>query len=393
MSTTALPGLSLSLVRAESSGIREIAQAARKVPGAIRLDTGEPSFRTPGHISDAGKEAIDRGMTRYTDAQGILPLREALVGKLDLVNRLQVSPDNIVCGPGGVGVLAAALAATVSSGDEILLPDPGWPNTSIMVSWLGAAEIRYPCVASNAYLPDLDWIERAITPKTRALLINSPNNPTGAVYPREVLNELAAIAERHNLWVISDECYDQIVFGDGPAAPSISEVTDRERLIVAYTFSKTYAMTGWRLGYGVGSPAVVDSMVKFLQSTISSVSSIAQWAGIVALTGPQDCVAEMVTAYQRRRDLAVAALKEGGLFVAEPQGAFYVMADIRASRLEARDFAFQLLAEEHVSVTPGTAFGHVAKAAVRLSLASSDDELVEGIGRLSDFTARRRLAN
>ena len=381
--------MSPSLLRAESSGIREIAQAARQIPGAIRLDTGEPNFRTPPHIADAGKRAIDIGLTHYTDTQGILPLRQALVAKLNQVNRIRAEPEEIVCGPGGVGVLAAALASVVSSGDEILLPDPGWPNTSIMANWLDAREVRYPCQPGAGFQPDIQSIEGAITLKTKVLLINSPNNPTGAVYPRAVLAELATIAERHNLWVVSDECYDQIVFGETAAAPSIADYLDRDRLIVVFTFSKTYAMTGWRLGYAVARPEVVDSMVKFLQSTSSSVSSITQWAGLEALTGPQQCVAEMVSTYRRRRDLAVGLLAEADLLVSRPDGAFYVMADVERTGLTSREFAFQLLADAKVSVSPGSAFGNVADRAVRLSLASSDEDLVDGIERLRDFTARR----
>jgi aspartate aminotransferase len=382
----------MPLVRAESSGIREIAQAARKVPGAIRLDTGEPNFRTPQHIADAGKRAIDNGLTHYTDTQGILPLREALKQKLHRVNGIRAESEQIVCGPGGVGVLAAALASVVSNGDEILLPDPGWPNTSIMATWLGAREIRYPCRAADGYMPDLQFVKQAITARTRVLLINSPNNPTGAVYPESVLAELGALAERNNMWVVADECYDQIVFGEAAAAPSVAAFVDRERLIVGFTFSKTYAMTGWRLGYAVAPDQVAESMVKFLQSTSSSVSSITQWAGVEALTGSQDCVAEMVGAYRRRRDLAVALLTDADLPVTRPEGAFYIMVGIEGTGLTARQFALELLAERKVSVSPGSAFGKVADQAVRVSLASSDEDLVEGIKRLLDFSAQRQEA-
>jgi len=384
-----LPPLSPLLLRAQSSGIREIATAARLIPGAIRLDTGEPNFRTPQHIAEAGKDAIDKGLTHYTDTQGILPLRQALAEKLERVNGLRTTPEQIVCGPGGVGVLAAALAALLAPGDEILLPDPGWPNTSIMTMWLGGKEVRYRCESSDGFIPDFDQLEALITPKTKVLLINSPNNPTGAVYDDQVLARLASIASRHNLWVVSDECYDQILLSGSGAAPSIASFIDRDRVVSVFTFSKTYAMTGWRLGYGVAHADVVESMVKFLSSSSSSISSITQWAGLAAIIGPQQCVADMVSAYRRRREIAVTLLREAGLLVSEPKGAFYIMANVASSGLTGRQFAFQLLSEMGVSVTPGSAFGEIAESAVRVSLASSDEDLVEGLGRLCEFSSAR----
>ncbi len=385
MAPTPLPPLSRPLLQAHHSGIREVSNAALTMPGAIRLEVGQPDFRTPDHIGQAAKDAIDRGFTTYTPTPGIMALRQAIAGKLQRVNGITVSPAQIACTPGGVGALAAALAAVLGDGDEVLMPDPGWPNTSVVVRWARGREVRYPCPPELGFQPDLDRLESLITGRTRAILVNSPNNPTGAVYGEPVLERIAEIARRHDLWVVSDECYDQIVLDGREVAPSLARFLDDGRVITAFTFSKTYAMTGWRLGYAVAQPEVIDSITKFLESTSSCVSAISQRAGIAALTGPQHCVAEMVGAYRRRRDLAADILREAGLLITEPQGAFYVMADISPSRLDAREFAFRLLRERQVAVAPGTTFGSTVPHSVRISLASADSDLREGLGRLCEF--------
>ena len=210
------------------------------------------------------------------------------------------------------------------------------------------------------------------------MVVNSPNNPTGAIYPRKTIEKLVELAQRHNLWMISDECYDQIVL-DGSWTSPASLAPDDPRIASVFTFSKTYSMTGWRLGYVAGSAELIDTATKVLESNSSCTSTISQVAAEAAIDGPQDCVTEMVTAYRRRRDLVVDLLREAGLFIAEPAGAFYIMADISPSGLDSRSFAFELLRKKGVSVAPGSAFGEVGKDAVRISLASSDQDLREGV--------------
>jgi aspartate/methionine/tyrosine aminotransferase len=226
-----------------------------------------------------------------------------------------------------------------------------------------------------------------ITPRTKLLLINSPNNPTGAVYPLATVERLIDVAQRHNLWLLSDECYDQILL-DGTWTSPAALAPDDPHIASVFTFSKTYAMTGWRMGYVAGSAALLDSVTKVLESNSSCVSTITQVAGEAALDGPQDCVTEMNAAYRRRRDSVVRILRDAELFISEPKGAFYVMADVSPSGLSSRDFAFRLLRERGVAVAPGTAFGEVASGAVRISLASSDADLREGVGRLAEFVHR-----
>jgi aspartate/methionine/tyrosine aminotransferase len=387
MARISLPLLAHGVTETAHSGIREIANEALRTPGAIRLDVGQPDFPTPQHIKDAGKLAIDQNKTFYTHTQGLLSLREKLVAKLARVNGIQSSPDRIAVGPGGVGALAAVLGAVVEPGDEVMLPDPGWPNYRMMLAWTGAREVRYPCPPSHGFQPDLDALAALITPKTKVLLINSPNNPTGAVYPRETIEDFVALAQKHNLWLVSDECYDQLILNGSWTSPATLAPHD-PRIVSVFTFSKSYAMTGWRIGYVAGSAALIDNATKVLESNSSCVSTISQVAAEAALDGPQECVTEMVHAYRHRRDLVVDLLKEGGLFISEPAGAFYCMADITRSGMHARELAFALLRERGVSVAPGTAFGRIAANSVRISLASSDQDLREGVGRLAEFVRR-----
>jgi len=384
MARLSLPSLSHLPSEAAHSGIREIGNEALRTPGAIRLDVGQPNFPTPNHIGDAGKRAIDEHKTYYTHTQGILSLREKIVAKLERVNGIKVTPDRIACAPGGVGAIAAVFGAVLEPGDEVMLPDPGWPNTRLMLTWTAARGVFYPCSAADGFQPDIEVMERLITPRTKLLLINSPNNPTGAVYPRATIERLIELAQRHNLWLLSDECYDQIILDGGWTSPASLAPND-PRIVSIFTFSKSYSMTGWRIGYAAGSDELIDTATKVLESNSSCVSTITQVAAEAALDGPQDCVGEMVAAYRHRRDVVVDILREAEMLINEPTGAFYCMADISRARLPAREFAFRLLRERGVSVAPGTAFGDVAAGAVRISLASSDTDLREGVGRLAEF--------
>ena len=388
MARLSLPSLAHRPSEVGHSGIREIANEAIRTPGAIRLEVGQPNFPTPQHIGDAGKRAIDEGKTFYTHTQGLLSLREKLVAKLDRVNGIKVTPDRITCGVGGVGAIAAFFAAVLEDGDEVLLPDPGWPNFRMMMSWTRAQAVFYPCRPADGFQPDLDALAHLFTPRTKVLVINSPNNPTGAVYPRATVEKLIEMAQRHNVWLLSDECYDQILL-DGSWTSPASIASDDPRIASVFTFSKTYSMTGWRLGYLAGNAELLDTMTKVLESNSSCVSTISQVAAEAAIDGPQDCVTEMVSAYRRRRDVVVDLLREADLFISEPAGAFYIMADISRSGLDSHSFAFEFLRKRGVSVAPGTAFGEIARHAVRISLASSDEDLREGVGRLAEFVHQR----
>src|SRR6202163_2300485 len=260
-----MPSLAWLPAEAHHSGIREIANEALRTPGAIRLDVGQPNFPTPKHIGDAGKRAIDENQTYYTHTQGLLSLREKLVAKLARVNGIHVTPDRIACTPGGVGAIAAVFAAVLEDGDEVLLPDPGWPNFRMMLSWTDAKGAFYPCRPADGFQPDLDALASLITPRTKILVVNSPNNPTGAIYPLDTIKRVVELAQRHNLWLVSDECYDQIVL-DGTWTSPASLAPDDPRIASVFTFSKPYSITGWRIGYVAGSAELIDTATKVLES-------------------------------------------------------------------------------------------------------------------------------
>jgi aspartate aminotransferase len=387
--TTTLPlQLARGFPRSDPSAIREIANASARVPGAIRLDVGDPDIPTPSHIARAGCDAIEAGDTKYTATQGYELLRYSICRKLERVNGIHARPDQVVCSTGSTSAIAAALAVTVNPGDEVLIPDPCWPNYLLMATLLGIRAARYPCPRTNGYIPHLTSLEERITPRTRAILVNSPNNPTGAVYPANAMRGIVELALRRGLWIISDESYDQITFG--PEAVSPATIIDDGRVISCFTFSKTYSMTGWRLGYAVSSPTVAESMVKALQAMTASPSSIAQRAGQAALDGPQECVATVVQAYRFRRDSAVDILARAGLLAVAPSGTMYVLADVSPAGPDSREFALRLLHDRQVSVAPGAAFGDVTEGTVRISLVTPEPSAREGIERLVECVQSRR---
>ncbi len=279
-----------------------------------------------------------------------------------------------------MGGIAAAIAALVEPGDEVLLPDPAWPNYRLMLSWSHGVLVPYPCSPANKFLPEPAEIEKLITPRTKLIVVNSPSNPTGALFPRKLLEELVGLAVKHNLYLLSDECYDQVILDGEHVSPA--SFCDDGRVISAFTFSKTYAMTGWRVGYVVASADISDSITKILESNSSCLPAICQRAAEAALDGPREPLEKMVDAYRQRRDLCVGLLEEAGLLISRPQGAFYIMADVSGSGMDSREFAFDLVKTKQVAVAPGVAFGRVAKDSVRISLASSPEDLSTGIARI-----------
>jgi aspartate aminotransferase len=380
MATIPLQAIASGPAEAAHSGIREVVNLALATPGCIRLEVGEPNFPTPPHIVEAAIEFARKGHIKYTATAGLLSLRERLVAKLDHVNGIAAGVDNINCSVGGVGGIAAAMTALLEPGDEVLVPDPAWPNYRLMLAAVHGVLVPYPCPPDNQFLPDPAEIERRITPRTRLMIVNSPCNPTGAVFPRDLLERLVDVAVRHNLYLLSDECYDEVIL-DGEHISPASFCTDG-RVISAFTFSKTYAMTGWRVGYVVANTQISDSITKVLESNSSCLPAICQKAAEAALDGPREPLQEMVKAYRQRRDLCVELLEEAGMLISRPQGAFYIMANVGGSKLDSREFAFDLVKSKKVAVAPGTAFGDSARSAVRISLASAPEDLSLGIARM-----------
>ncbi len=370
------------------SGIREIMDLALTVPGAIRLETGEPNFPTPQHICEAACRAAYDGYTKYTPNPGLLTVREAVAAKLARVNGIEADPDSVVMTHGALSGLMTSCLATLEPGDELLLPDPGWPNWEMMALTAGGNPRRYPVLKEDGFLPTAAQIEPLIGSRTKALLLNSPANPTGAVIDRERLSEVLELARMHDLWVISDEVYDEFTFGVEHTCAARLDTDGR--VISVFSLSKTYAMTGWRVGYVVAPPTALALMKKLQEPVIGCISGVTQKAAEAALTGPQACVEEMRAEYRRRRDMVLGLLEPSGLAASRPDGAFYVMIDVSSVTDDTYAFAKGLLSAQQVAVAPGEAFGPSGKGLVRVSLATDPDALTEGVRRLVDYIGQSK---
>ncbi|MEX1134809.1 MAG: pyridoxal phosphate-dependent aminotransferase [Acidimicrobiia bacterium] len=363
------------------SGIREFFDLANRIPDAIHLEMGEPDFATPEHIRDAAARAANDGYTRYTPNAGIPQLREAIARKLEARNGIDASPDQVVVTPGAIAALYGTVMALCDPGDEILISDPAWPNYAMLAGLQGVGVVRYPMLPEHRMQPKAEQIEPLITDRTKILLINSPCNPTGTVIDQRHLEDLLDLADTHNLWVLSDEVYDEIVF-DSDTVKSPAAQDKAGRVVSVFSFSKTYAMTGWRVGYAVAPPELAPYLVKIQEPVTACVNAPAQMAAVAALEGPQDCVTEMRDAYEKRRDGVVEILGQAGVPFIRPAGAFYLWINIAGSDMGSNDFARVLLEGHHVAVTPGRAFGPAGEDFVRVSLASKTEELNEGTTRL-----------
>jgi aspartate aminotransferase len=386
MRPAAAPAAAPTAAGMPRSGIREIMDLAWATPDCIHLEVGEPSFATPPHIVDAAARAAQDGWTKYVPNAGLPVLREAIAGKLRRHNGVQVDPGQVVVTAGGVQALYAAMLAVTEPGDHVLLPDPGWPNFAMIAHLLHLSPDFYPLRADHRFLPSIEDLERSLTPKTRLIVVNSPSNPLGSVIPASLLREIVTFAERHGLWVISDECYDAITLE--PGFSSVAAAGDPDRVLSCFSFSKTYAMTGWRVGYVAAPPKIAPVLQKLQEPIIACVNAPAQMAALAALTGPQDAVHQMVSDYRRRRDLLQALLSERGISFLPPAGAFYAWVSLGTQAPPAREFAARLLAERKVAIAPGTAFGAEGEGWVRLSLATDTDFLLEGARRLAGLLMR-----
>jgi len=363
---------------------------AREVDSPVMLANGDPNFVTPAHIIDAAAAAAHAGGTGYSPGDGLLSLREAVAAKLGRVNRIQAAVDQVCITTGACGGLYTTLMVLLDPGNELLIPDPGWSNYAAMVHVLNATPVAYPLRPQSGWAVDLDAVQASITPRTRGILLNSPSNPTGAVESAETLARILAIAEEHDLWVISDEAYDQLTF-DGPGV-STASLGGEDRVISIFAFSKTYAMTGWRVGYVTGPKAFTRQLSLHQEPVVSCASTVSQHAALAALAGPQDCVTEMVDAYRRRRDLAASILTEGGVPFVMPHGAFFLMVDIRAIGLDSWTCALAMLREHGVGTVPGLAFGSAGEGFLRVTLAAADEQIAAGLSRLVPAYANLMLA-
>jgi aspartate aminotransferase len=352
----------------------------------IHLQIGEPDFDTPAHVRDAAKRALDAGATHYAPFPGIPELREAIAADVEARKGFAADPSQVFVTVGGKGVMLYAILGLVDPGDEVIVPDPGYPIYESLTRFIGAVPVPIPIRMEHEFRLDVDELEALITPRTRMLIINSPANPTGGVLTREDLTRIAALAEAHDLWILADEIYGRILY-DGAEHVSIASLPGMaDRTIVLDGFSKTFAMTGWRLGYAVVPPSLIPTYSQLIINTISCAPTFVQMGAVAALTGPQDDVDAMLVEFRARRDLVVEGLNGiPGVRCAKPFGAFYVFPEISGTGLDGGNLAERLLHEAGVCVLAGTAFGGVGTGHVRISYANSRENLTEALGRIGSF--------
>ncbi len=360
----------------------------------IGFGAGEPDFETPAHIKEAAVRAIEAGFTRYTPVAGIPELLEAVSQKLQKDNGLAYEPRNIVVANGAKHALCNALAALLNPGDEVVIPAPYWVSYPEMVKINDGVPVVIQTKKENNFCPSPEDLKQALTPKTKAIIINSPGNPTGQVYSKEQLQAIADFAVQHNLFVIADEIYEKLIYGDSEHV-SIASLGEeiKKRTVLVNGVSKTYAMTGWRIGYSASTAEIAKIMSSIQSHATSHANSIAQKAAVAALTGPQDCVQEMKEAFDARRKTMVGKIRSiPGLSCIEPQGAFYLFVDVSSTFGRAYngrtvnssdDFAAALLEEKQVAVVPGTGFG--APDYIRLSYALATEQMLKGLERIAAF--------
>jgi aspartate/methionine/tyrosine aminotransferase len=365
----------------------EVAARARALEAEgrsiVHLEIGEPDFDTPANVRAAAKQALDEGATHYAPFPGIPTLREAIAADATARKGFPVTPDRVFVTVGGKGVMLYAILGIVDPGDEVIVPDPGYPIYESLVRFVGGTPVAIPIRMANDFRLDVDELASLITPRTRMLVVNSPANPTGGVLTRTDLERIAELAIRHDLAVLADEIYSRILY-DGTEHVSIASLPGMaERTIVLDGFSKTYAMTGWRLGYAIVPPTLVQTYSQLIINTISCAPTFAQLGAVEALIGPQADVDAMVVEFRARRDLVVDGLNAiAGVSCLRPTGAFYAFPDIAGTGLTGADLAERLLHDAGVCVLAGTAFGGVGTDHIRISYANSRENLSLALDRI-----------
>ncbi|HVP38904.1 MAG TPA: pyridoxal phosphate-dependent aminotransferase [Candidatus Saccharimonadales bacterium] len=361
---------------------RELEAQGRTV---VHLQIGEPDFTTPANIVNAGIEALRRGETHYTPSAGILPLRQAVAEFVREDRGLKAGPENVVVTPGAKPIMFYTLFACVNPGDEVIYPNPGFPIYESVIGLVGAKPVPIQLREKNEFRLDVKELRRLITPKTKLVILNSPQNPTGSVLTAEDLEAIAKLAIKHDLFVLADEIYSHILY-EGRHASIATLPGMAERTIVLDGFSKTYAMTGWRLGYGVMNPELAKHVARLGTNNHSCTASCVQFAGVEALTGPQDAVTAMVSEFKRRRDVIVDGLNRlPGFKCLKPHGAFYVFPNITGTGMSSRELATRLLEEAGVACLSGTSFGEFGEGYLRFSYANSVEQIRMGLDRIGQF--------
>lgn len=354
----------------------------------IHLEIGEPDFDTPGHIKEAAKRALDEGFTHYNPAPGLPELRVAIAQEVSRTRKVEIKPEEVIVLPGAKPAIWMAIISLVNPGEEVILPNPAFPIYESVTRFINARPVFVNLKEENDFRFDIQELARAITPKTRLILLNSPHNPCGSILTKNDLEAVAELVQKHDLAIFSDEPYNQIIY-EMPHQSIISLPGMKERTILLDGFSKSYAMTGWRLGYAVAPVETIDRFTKLAINIYSCVSTFSQWAALAALQGPQEESQKMVAEYRRRRDFIYSALNEiKGVTCRKPGGAFYVFPNFKSFGRSSKEIMKYLLNEAGVACLHGSAFGSAGEGYLRLSYANSMENLKEGIGRIKEALER-----
>lgn len=377
------------------SGIRKVfdeaARLQREGKRILNFQIGRPDYDTPAHIKIAAKQALDDGFVHYTSNYGIIELREAIAGKLRLENDFVVDPQTeLIVTVGANEAIMLAMLALVDPGDEVLIPNPAWAHYYYCVHLAGGVPVSVPLRGENGFQLDPDEVRQRITPRTKILVLNTPHNPTGSVLNRETLSVLAEITEQHDLLVLADEIYDRFIYTDQPHLSFATLPGMRERTLTINGFSKTYSMTGWRLGYIAASSQYIQMMIRIHQYTVTSACAFAQKGAVAALTGSQECVNEMVAEFHRRRNLVVEAVAQiPEVTLVPPAGAFYAYPNVQGLRLSDEELSTYLLHEYGIAVVPGSVFGEYGEGYLRFAFSCAYQDVQEGMQRF--VTACQKL--
>jgi len=354
----------------------------------VHLEIGEPDFDTPAYIKNAAIKAMNDGYTHYTPAAGIAQVRETVAEYVSKTRNISVDPDEVVVTPGAKPIMSFVMLALVDAGDEVIYPNPGYPIYESMINFTGGTPIPIPLKEELDFRLDVEELAQRITPKTKLIILNSPHNPTGGILSRKDLERIAELIEGEDIFVLSDEIYSRIIY-DGEHISLASLPGMKEQIIILDGFSKTYAMTGWRLGFGVMNKELANKVTKLQVNFTSCSTAFVQMAGMEALMGPQDDVEKMVMEFRRRRDVIVHGLNQiPGVTCTLPKGAFYAFPNVKSFKKPAKEIADYLLNEAGVAVLSGTAFGAYGEGYLRLSYANSVENIQEALRRMKEALAR-----
>ncbi|MCL4382555.1 MAG: pyridoxal phosphate-dependent aminotransferase [Patescibacteria group bacterium] len=355
----------------------------------IHFEIGQPDFPTPKNITQAGIKALQNGLTKYNPPLGISPLREALAKKISKERKINVFSDSIAVTPSGKTAIFVAMAATIEKGDEIIYPNPGFPTYETLVDFFGGMRKPIPLLEENSFGFDMRIFKKHFSKKTKLVILNSPSNPTGGVMSKSILMEIAELVKKTKTWVLTDEIYSHLLYDHKEYESIFSLPKMKERTIIVDGFSKTYSMTGWRLGYLVMPPVLTDKIDSLLTHLVGCTATFTQYAGLEALTGPQKEAKKMVFEFEKRRDIVVRLLNNiPGVSCQQPEGAFYVFPNIKKFKKSSAWLADYLLNKAQVALLPGTAFGKYGEGYLRISYATSIENLKEGLKKIKIALAK-----